>query len=237
MTTPPSFDFEKLVPGFEFLKNLGQMKAPSSLPSAASWVAPTLDPKELDKKIQELKTVQFWLNQNSKALDATIQALEVQKMTLSTLQGMNFNMKDLSESLRSNANAWRFNEPTDGEKRESVKPNKTTYSFAKDKPIEEPVAKPRPKKAKPRPNTNLNSGAIDPKAWWDSLGAQFQQIAQKTVHEMQKHAAQNKELHSAKATQPTSPTKSPQAAKKRYPATTKKSTTKATVPKKTTLKK
>jgi hypothetical protein len=69
------------------------------------------------------------------------------------------------------------------------------------------------------------------------LGAQFQQIAQKTVHEMQKHAAQNKELHSAKVTQPTSPTKAPQAVKKRYPATTKKSTTKATVPKKTTLKK
>ena len=45
-------------------------------------VAPTLSVEEVDKRIQELKTVQYWLEQNGHALKATIQALEVQKMTL-----------------------------------------------------------------------------------------------------------------------------------------------------------
>jgi hypothetical protein len=36
--------------------------------------------------------VQFWLEQNTRALAATIQALEVQKMTLATLKSMNFQM-------------------------------------------------------------------------------------------------------------------------------------------------
>jgi hypothetical protein len=44
--------------------------------------------------------VQFWLDQNSKALGATIQALEVQKMTLATLKGMNFNMGDVANAFK-----------------------------------------------------------------------------------------------------------------------------------------
>jgi hypothetical protein len=48
--------------------------------------------EDLDKRIGELKTVQFWLEQNTRALAATIQALEVQKMTLATLKSMNFQM-------------------------------------------------------------------------------------------------------------------------------------------------
>jgi hypothetical protein len=63
-------------------------------------VAPTLDPKEIDKRIQELKTVQFWLEQNAKGIAATIQAMEVQRMTLSTLQNMNVNFQDMAESLK-----------------------------------------------------------------------------------------------------------------------------------------
>ena len=62
-------------------------------------MAPTLSVGELDKRIQELKTVQFWLEQNGTALKATIQALEVQKMTLTTLQGMNVNMAELAKAF------------------------------------------------------------------------------------------------------------------------------------------
>jgi len=98
MSDTSAFGFGKFVPGFDFLQNLGQAAnpgakgSPQGMPNMASWVAPTLNIEELDKRIQELKTVQFWLEQNTNALKATIQALEVQKMTLSTLQGMNVNM-------------------------------------------------------------------------------------------------------------------------------------------------
>ena len=102
------FDFSQFVPGFDFLKNLAGGAAGGSgagatavpgLPSLASWVAPTLSVEEVDKRIQELKTVQYWLEQNGHALKATIQALEVQKMTLSTLRGMNVRMEDLANAF------------------------------------------------------------------------------------------------------------------------------------------
>jgi len=59
-----------------------------------------LNPEELEKRIEELRTVQFWLEQNAKMLGATIQALEVQRMTLSTLKTMNVQMTDLRDSLQ-----------------------------------------------------------------------------------------------------------------------------------------
>ena len=49
----------------------------AGLPGISNWVAPTLSVEEVDKRIQELKAVQFWLDQNLHALKATIQALEV----------------------------------------------------------------------------------------------------------------------------------------------------------------
>jgi len=105
MSDTSAFGFGKFVPGFDFLQNLGQAAnpaakgSPQGMPNMASWVAPTLSVEELDKRIQELKTVQFWLEQNTNALKATIQALEVQKMTLSTLQGMNVNMTELAKAF------------------------------------------------------------------------------------------------------------------------------------------
>ena len=94
-------DLAKLVPGFEFLQGLMQ-NAGASLPGMSQWIAPTLNPEELDKRIQELKTVQFWLEQNARLLATTIQALEVQRMTLSTLQSMNLPMADLRDALKIN---------------------------------------------------------------------------------------------------------------------------------------
>jgi hypothetical protein len=92
--------FGKFVPGFDFLQNLakGATQTIPQMPNLANWVAPTLNVEELDKRIDELKAVHFWLDQNSKALGATIQALEVQKMTLATLKGMNFNMGDVANA-------------------------------------------------------------------------------------------------------------------------------------------
>ena len=91
--------FTKLVPGFDFLQGLAR-NAGAALPGIGQWVAPTMDPAEIEKRIGELRTVQFWLEQNARMLATTIQALEVQKMTLSTLQTMNVQMGDLRESLK-----------------------------------------------------------------------------------------------------------------------------------------
>ena len=94
-----STGFGKLVPGFDFLQSLVK-NAGAALPGIGQWVAPTIDPAELEKRISELRTVQYWLEQNARMLAATIQALEVQRMTLSTLKTMNVQMGDLAESLK-----------------------------------------------------------------------------------------------------------------------------------------
>ena len=89
----------KLVPGFEFLQGLVK-NAGAAMPNVGQWIAPTLDPVELDKRIEELRTVQFWLEQNARMLATTIQALEVQRMTLSTLKTMNVSVSDLGNAMK-----------------------------------------------------------------------------------------------------------------------------------------
>lgn len=100
MASAAPFNFDNLMPGFDFLKQFAAAGGPAGIPQAAQWVTPTLDPKELEKRIQELKSVQFWLDQNAKALSATIQALEVQRMTLETLQGMNLGVADVAAAMK-----------------------------------------------------------------------------------------------------------------------------------------
>ena len=106
MSDNQNFGFGKFVPGFDFLQNLAKQAAGSAtqslpqLPNLGNWIAPTLNVEELDKRVQELKAVQFWLDQNAAALKATIQALELQKMTLATLKGMNFNMGDVANAFK-----------------------------------------------------------------------------------------------------------------------------------------
>ncbi|MEY4429948.1 MAG: hypothetical protein RLZZ182_2637 [Pseudomonadota bacterium] len=68
--------------------------------TGSAWTMPTLDPEELDKRIQDLKTVQFWLEQNARMIGMTIQTLEVQRMTLNTLRSMNMPMDAVRDSLK-----------------------------------------------------------------------------------------------------------------------------------------
>lgn len=110
MNNPDANAFAAFIPGFEFLQNLtrqaaaagasGQGTAVPGMPPMSHWVAPTFDVEELDKRIQDLKAVHFWLEQNTKALAATIQALEVQRMTLATLQGMNVSMQEMADAFK-----------------------------------------------------------------------------------------------------------------------------------------
>ena len=101
MSDANAFAFGKFIPGFDFLQQLSsaQKAGSGSLPGLGQWVAPTVSVEELDRRITELKAVQFWLDQNATALKATIQALEVQKMTLATLQGMNVSMAEVAKAF------------------------------------------------------------------------------------------------------------------------------------------
>lgn len=79
----------------------GAMAMPK-IPGMPEWAMPTTDPAELEKRINELKTVLFWLEQNTHALKASVQALEVQKMTLETLKSMSAGAAAMAENAAAN---------------------------------------------------------------------------------------------------------------------------------------
>jgi hypothetical protein len=174
MSDTSAFGFGKFVPGFDFLQNLSKTAAQAApgasagaIPGMASWVAPTLSIEEIDKRIQELKSVLFWLEQNTTALKATIQAMEVQKMTLTTLQSMNVNMADLAKAF-------------------TVKPPVATPEpqvAPKAAPEPEPVQQePEPEAVAPEPSAA--KPAVDPMHWWGALTQQFQNIASAAVKDV-----------------------------------------------------
>lgn len=54
--------------------------------SSNASLQPTLDPAELEKKIAELKSVESWLKLNLSMLSSTIQGMEVQHATITTIR-------------------------------------------------------------------------------------------------------------------------------------------------------
>jgi hypothetical protein len=109
--------------------------------------------------------VQMWLDQNARSLQAVIQALEVQKMTLSTLHGMNFNMGDVANALKLKAA-----DSVMGSARAAVDAAKTVSDVATGK-----------KSAKKVVKKAAASAMVDPMQWWGALSQQFSEIANNAV--------------------------------------------------------
>ena len=196
MSDSPSEGFGKFVPGFDFLQNLtkGASQSMPQMPNLASWIAPTLDVEELDKRISELKAVHFWLDQNSKALGATVQALEVQKMTLAALKGMNVNMGDLANSFKPKAA-----DPVDsGARHEREKAAAAARSAAEAATAAEIAAKKERRSGKPA--AKASAGLVDPMQLWGALTQQFQQIAATAMKDVAKHTAADAASNSSAGT-------------------------------------
>ena len=199
-------NFAKLVPGFDFLQGLVK-NAGSALPSMGQWVAPTLNPEELQKRIDELKTVQFWLEQNARMLGTTIQALEVQRMTLSTLKTMNVQMTDLRDAMKVApvASAGSAAAAAAGSVANSLGADALMQAARNAMGLAKPAApapeaeapEPAPKpKAKPAAAPGeapavTASGVVDPMQWWGALTKQFTQLAATAMKDSATDAAKN----------------------------------------------
>lgn len=206
--------FGKFVPGFEFLQNLagqaasgvaqGLGKSLPQMPNLGSWVAPTFNVDDLEKRIDELKAVQFWLDQNAKALSATIQALEVQKMSLATLKAMNFSLGDVASAMKvktSDALAgFSASAPAPSKSFAGLEvPPRTYGNPMAAAPAEAPTLKPAPRSrrkpaAAPAPAA---AGVVDPLQWWGALTQQFQHIAANAMKDVAKQGALDATRHAA----------------------------------------
>jgi hypothetical protein len=124
---------------------------------------PAMNPEELDKRIQELKSIESWLTMNLSMLSGTIQGLEIQRASIHTLktfvdtlqtQNQDRSLDDLF-GLRKSAQPDAATPPrttnTDHEKNTAANDN---AGFAKD------------------------SVSQASQAWWDMLQGQFTQLAQ-----------------------------------------------------------
>ena len=200
--------FGKFVPGFDFLQNLvaqttanavqNSPAAAQSMPGLGSWIAPTLNVEELDRRIKELKTVQFWLDQNATALKATITALEVQKMTLSTLKDMNFSMTEV-------ANAFKIKVPGAPEAAGASASDKSKLFAGLEIPATifghpaaevqtnaaqaQPAAQPTAQPANAAAPADASASRVDPMQWWGALTQQFQSIAADAMKDVAQKAA------------------------------------------------
>lgn len=212
--------FGQFVPGFEFLQKLvnpvSQASAPGAgggMPNLGSWVAPTFNVEDLEKRIEELKAVHFWLEQNSKALSATIQAMEVQKMTLATLRDLNVSFGDVAKAGEAAA--------------QTASKGFGGFEMPAAAPPSEPQPEPEPEPETAAPQEAPAAGPkdqIDPVQWWGALQQQFQSIAVNAMQDLaQKSApAAVKKASAGKAAARTAPARKKKVATGKKPAAAKK---------------
>ncbi|KQW87890.1 hypothetical protein ASC94_25690 [Massilia sp. Root418] len=171
----------------DFVKNLW-----GSMGVVPGIAAPTLSVDELDKKINDLRAVEAWLNLNSSMVRGSIQALEVQRNTIATLKSMGKTLAD----------AVQQQQPAAGKEKslfESIPYASAFFQHAADAlapgaagaapadpfkpaaaataaPTEAPAAKPT---AAPMSDAEAAAAAAAPMvnaaAWWNLLQEQFKQ--------------------------------------------------------------
>lgn len=210
MSDQTPFDIGRLMPGFDFLRQLAGSGASASRVATglSHWAAPTISVDELEQRIAELKAVQFWLEQNLVALKATVQALEVQKMTLVALHSMNVGVGEIAKAFtlpeaaaQSDASpaatehkaGWPYGkQDARASRSEAAEPDGEAEAVdeAPESDAQTGAQAPAPRRAKrgagapaPAPASAAAAAVTDPMQWWSALTQQFQQIAAEAMRE------------------------------------------------------
>jgi hypothetical protein len=149
-----------------------------SVPGMPAMVAPTLSIEELEQKITDLKAVESWLNVNMSMLRNTIQAMEVQRATIGTLQSMSAAFQSAVDSSTEQkfdaATFWSSLRP------ENAAPAAASARAAEPEPVSAPPPAPKATVSEP---TELAAQMGSPTAWWDILQNQFKQAVSNAIAE------------------------------------------------------
>lgn len=204
-----------------------------SVPGMPAMVAPTLSVEELEQKISDLKTVESWLNVNMSMLRNTIQAMEVQRATIGTLQSMSAAFQsaiDSSAEQKFDAAAfWASLQPA------AVSPAAPVAKAAEPEPVA--ARAPETPKATISAPTELAAQMTSPAAWWGILQNQFKQAVSNAIAEPDATTAASAGTTTAAAPKPAAakpatksavkPATKPAAAKSAPAASPRKPTPKA----------
>ncbi len=158
----------------------------SSLP-----MAPPMNLEDLDRRIAELRSVENWLRMNLSMLSSTIQGMEVQRSTISTLRAFVDNAANLDMGAFHDSGAASPLEVVLGLKpapRSAAKPAAAHGPAAEDgkgKGAEAAGATGQQQAGAPGMSEQMGAAAQSAsKAWWDLLQQQFNQIAAATAASM-----------------------------------------------------
>jgi hypothetical protein len=162
----------------DFVKNLwGGMSVPGM--TMPGMVMPTLSVDEINKQVSDLKAVEAWLTLNMNMLRATIQSLEVQSATISTL-------KSMGESFSAAVKSGAAKPAADAAPKDSYPPFSKPAAKAEAEAAPQPPApdasnesQAAPKSAPKGPSATEPAGssvaAGNPALWWNMLQDQFKQ--------------------------------------------------------------
>lgn len=152
----------------DFVKNLwGSMGVPGMNMSGMNipgMVMPTLSVDEINKRITDMKAVESWLTLNMSMLRSTIQALEVQAATISTLQSMG---ETFSATMGA---AAREPQPAP-----AAAPSFGATSGNGTEGAEKLHGAPQPTSKDELDAASLTAPLVNAAAWWNMLQDQFKQ--------------------------------------------------------------
>lgn len=165
----------------EFVKNLwggmglpGMNMAGMNMPgmNMPGMVIPTLSVEEINKKITDLKAVESWLTLNMNMLRGTIQALEVQAATISTLQSMGETFSATMTGATKDKSAdygTAFSSSNGSNGSNGTNGANGMHGSAKSSGAPEPTSKDELDAA------TLTAPLVNAAAWWNMLQDQFKQ--------------------------------------------------------------
>lgn len=164
-----------LISSMEMMGKAWQSFAQTGTPSSFPMASTSLNPEDLDKRIQELKTVENWLKLNLSMLSSTIQGMEIQRASIAT---MNSFVSAVAEQHKGQATLDEVL---------GIKP-KAAETASSNEPD----------------TTASGSDAMGAAAnvWWNMLQNQFNQLAQATAATMQASTEATPEAESGESTKP-----------------------------------
>lgn len=185
------------IPGFDAMNDtLGFVKKLWGGMGVPGMAAPTLSVDEINRKISDLKAVESWLGLNMSMLRSTIQALEVQSATISTIQSMGASLGAAMRpgadgatpaSLAGMPNPFAFfpwnpaatgAAPVAPSQASAARPASASTSGAPG------AASPAPgEQLKPAQPPDFADAIAAPTAWWNMLQGQFLQAVTKAMAE------------------------------------------------------
>jgi hypothetical protein len=134
-------------------------------------LAPTLDVEELEKRISDLRAVEQWLELNASMLRTTIQSLEVQRATISTLKGIGGAVLSPIGYMDSGR----------VESAPAATPPEVALGIAAMRDQERAAIRRRKRAARRRAKADhpptVADAPLNPAAWWNTLQDQFSKIA------------------------------------------------------------